>query len=111
MSASLMLFSMQIDVLNDSKEIALSIYCNSAILAIVIIVSVVLEENLTIYGAVYAYGVAISTTAILIIVFFTKVCGTCYSIFCPTHGFTPNRCLLYILVQPIFVINNYSAQC
>jgi hypothetical protein len=37
---------------------------------------VVWEENLTIYSATYAYGIAISTTAILITVFFTKVCGT-----------------------------------
>lgn len=67
---------MQIDILNDSKEIALTIYFTSTILAVVIIVSVVWEENLTIYSATYAYGIAISTTAILISVFFTKVCGT-----------------------------------
>ena len=65
---------MQIDILNDSKEIALTIYFTSAILVVVIIASVVWEENLTIYSATYAYGIAISTTAILIIVFFTKVC-------------------------------------
>ena len=73
---------MQIDVLNDSKEIALSIYFISAVLAVVIVVSVVLDENLTIYSATYAYGIAVSTTAILVIVFFTKVrrVGTCHSI-------------------------------
>ena len=67
---------MQIDILNDSKEIVLTIYFTSTILAVVILVSVVWEENLTIYSAIYAYGIAISTTAILITVFFTKVCGT-----------------------------------
>ena len=67
---------MQIDILNDSKEIALTIYFTSAILVVVVIVSVVWEENLTIYSATYAYGIAISTTATLITVFFTKVCST-----------------------------------
>ena len=62
--------------MNDSKEIALTIYFTSTILVVVIIASVVWEENLTIYSATYAYGIAISTTAILITVFFTKVCGT-----------------------------------
>ena len=66
-------YDMQIEVLNDSKEIAATIYLTSAILAVVIIVSVVLEKNLTIYGAAYAYGTALSTTAVLVIVFFTKV--------------------------------------
>lgn len=67
---------MQIDILNDSKEIALTIYFTSVILVIVIIVSVVWEENLTIYSATYAYGIAVSTTAILITVFISKVSGT-----------------------------------
>ena len=51
----------------------MSIYLSSATLAVVVIVSVVLRENLTIYGATYAYGTALSTTTVLIIVFFTKV--------------------------------------
>ena len=63
----------QIEVLNVSKEIAAAIYLSSVMLAVVIIVSVVLADNLTIYSATYAYGTALVTTAVLIIVFFTKV--------------------------------------
>ena len=92
---------MQIDILNDSKEIALTIYFTSAILVVVIIVSVVWEENLTIYSATYAYGIAISTTAILVTVFFTKVCGTVEPEIFTRRKFLP-------ICQPLSLVNIFS---
>ena len=56
----------------------MTIYLSSVILAVVILVSVVLKDNLTIYSAAYAYGTALSTTAVLVIVFFTKVYNYVY---------------------------------
>lgn len=53
----------------------MTIYLTTVILCVVILVSVVpqVEQNLTLYGAVYAYGTALATSTVLIIVFFTKV--------------------------------------
>ena len=51
----------------------MAIYLTTTILAVVVIVTIVWDENLTIYSAAYAYGSAVATTAILVIVFFTKV--------------------------------------
>ncbi len=63
----------QIKVLNDSKEIAATLYLSSAILAVVVIVSVALYDRLNLYSVIYGYGIPLSTSVVLIVVFFTKV--------------------------------------
>ncbi len=60
-------------MLNDSKEIAATLYLTSAILAIVVIVSVALGDRLNLYSVIYGYGIPLSTSVVLIVVFFTKV--------------------------------------
>ena len=63
----------QIKVLNDSKEIAATLYLSSAVLAVVLIISLALPTHLTIYSASYSFGIPLATSVVLIVVFFTKV--------------------------------------
>ena len=60
-------------MLNDSKEIAATLYLSSAILAVVLVISVALDDRLNVYSAGYCYGVPLSTSVVLIVVFFSKV--------------------------------------
>ena len=60
-------------MLNDSKEIAATLYLSSAILAVVLIISVALPTHLSIYSAGYSFGIPLATSVVLIVVFFTKV--------------------------------------
>lgn len=60
-------------MLNDSKEIAATLYLTSAILAVVIVISIALSTRLNVYTASYCYGIPLSTGVVLIVVFFTKV--------------------------------------
>lgn len=67
------IISTQIKVLNDSKEIAATLYLSSAILGVVIVVSLALSKWLNVYTACYCYGIPLATSVVLIVVFFTKV--------------------------------------
>lgn len=64
---------LQIKVLNDSRDISLTLYLSSIILLAIVIISFVFKDHLNIYSASYCFGVPLSNAAVLIVVFFTKV--------------------------------------
>jgi len=69
----LALCNFQIKVLNDSKEIAATLYLSSGILAVVIIISLAIPTYLNVYGACYAIGIPTASTVVLLVVFVSKV--------------------------------------
>ncbi len=66
--------SLQIKVLNDSRETTLALYLSSSILIVVIFITLVFNQRLNVYSASYSYGVPLSCLSVLIVVFFSKVC-------------------------------------
>ena len=60
-------------MLNDSKEIAATLYLSSGILAVVIIVSLAIPKYLNVYGTCYAVGIPTASTVVLLVVFVSKV--------------------------------------
>ena len=68
-----MLF-LQIKVLNDSKEVAITLYVTSIILAAVILITVVFDEYQNVYSATYSLGIPLSSSVVLGVVYISKVC-------------------------------------
>ena len=68
----------QIKVLNDSKEVAITLYITSIILAAVIIITVAFDEYLNVYSATYSIGIPLSSSVVLGVVYVTKVQGYTY---------------------------------
>ena len=67
---------LQIKVLNDSREVVITLYVTSVILALVVIVSLAVPQHLNVYSACYSLGIPIASTVVLIVVFFSKVGGS-----------------------------------
>ena len=63
----------QIKVLNDSKEVAITLYITSIILAAVIIITVVFDEYQNVYSATYSLGIPLSSSVVLGVVYISKV--------------------------------------
>ena len=64
----------QIAVLNDSREMRLTLYLSSAVLGLVVIITNVFGLYQNIYAAGYCYGIPMTCSAVLVVVFFSKVC-------------------------------------
>lgn len=55
------------------KEIAATLYITTAALVTVVVVSLALDDRLNIYSACYGFGVPMTSSLVLVVVFFTKV--------------------------------------
>ena len=64
---------MQIKVLNDSKEVAITLYVTSIILAAVILITVVFDEYQNVYSTTYSLGIPLSSSVVLGVVYISKV--------------------------------------
>lgn len=64
---------MQIKVLNDSKEVAITLYVTSIILAAVIIITVAFDDYLNVYSTMYSLGIPLSSSVVLGVVYMSKV--------------------------------------
>ena len=65
---------LQIKVLNDSKEVAITLYITSIILAAVIIITVAFDDYLNVYSATYSLGIPLASSVVLGVVYVSKVC-------------------------------------
>ena len=68
--------SLQIKVLNDSREISITLYITSIILVTVLVITIAFSRYLNVYGAAYSFGIMTSSAVVLCVVFVSKVrCG------------------------------------
>ena len=63
----------QVKVLNDSKEVAFTLYLSSIILTVVLAITVFLDDYVDVLASSYSFGIIASSLVVLGVVFFSKV--------------------------------------
>lgn len=59
--------------MNDSKEVVATLYLSSLVLATVIVITLAFGSYLNVYAAGYAFGIPLSSSVVLGVVFVSKV--------------------------------------